>query len=111
MSAVPVQVASCACVKDDYRPCNGESCSCDSCGLHSDDPMPYAEPMDSVGLDLTSADSWFYYCRPCAFAWILDGADVRAVPKDEDPHEIAPCLICGAPKPNSVRCDCWDERT
>jgi hypothetical protein len=23
--------------------------------------------------------------------------------------ELAPCLICGEPKPNNVRCDCWDR--
>lgn len=29
----------------------------------------------------------------------------------EDPEEIAPCIICGEPKPNNVPCDCWTEET
>ena len=81
LGAVRVQVLRCACTPDDYRPCNGDFVSCDGCGITSEDPMPYAEPMDENGLDLREASSWFYYCQPCAFAWILDGADVRrAVP-------------------------------
>jgi hypothetical protein len=24
--------------------------------------------------------------------------------------ELAPCLICGEPKPDSVRCDCWERK-
>jgi hypothetical protein len=76
---IPVQIPRCACIEDDWRPCNGESFACDACGEHFEDPLVYAEPMDSPGLDLTEASAWFYYCQPCAFEWIRDGADVRRV--------------------------------
>ena len=25
-------------------------------------------------------------------------------------EEMAPCLICGEPKPEGVRCDCWERK-
>jgi hypothetical protein len=76
---IPEQIARCACAPDDWRPCNGELYRCAGCGFASEDPMPYAEAMESPGLDLSKESSWFFYCQLCAFAWILDGADVRAV--------------------------------
>jgi hypothetical protein len=75
--SIPVQAAHCACIPDDWRPCRGEFYECTGCGETSEEPFPYAEPMDSPGLDMTEASAWFYYCQKCAFEWILDGADVR----------------------------------
>jgi hypothetical protein len=76
---VPAQIAKCSCAPDDYRPCNGEFYRCEGCGAPSDDPMPYAEPMEGAGLDLTKATSWWFYCDECGRDWIKDGAHVVRV--------------------------------
>ena len=77
--SIPVQIPRCDCRPDEYRPCRGEVYRCTGCGEPSDDAMPYAEPMDHRALDMTNPASWWWYCQPCAFEWILDGADVRRV--------------------------------
>jgi hypothetical protein len=87
-AVIPVQLAR-ACVPDDWRPCLGDFFECACCGERSEEPFPYAEPMDSPGLDLTQASAWFYYCRPCAFDWIFYGADVRRVVSRETPGSTA----------------------
>ena len=79
---IPVQIPRCACNPErdsKYDACRGEFYECTGCGARSDDPMPYAEPMDHPALDMTNPASWWFYCQPCAYEWILDGADVRRV--------------------------------
>lgn len=77
--SVPKQVSTCSCPADagEYDACNGESYYCDCCGEHFDDPLPFAEPMESASPErLRKASGWYWYCKPCGEEWIKDGATV-----------------------------------